>query len=310
MDDKEIGSIKLGPTAKIVFGIGMWKGSRRGSFRTYLLSDRYSGPTKSGLSLDGTVLSHLLAVLKRLACTVPTGSETVFDNVGKTRGSDIRITILTPDEKSTLPRLDIREFVETATYIGPTKKGVRFAWDKLHRFIELLEVLVHELGAVVEADPTLFPDNKPTWIKKASDVKQTVPQIIEGFDVTTLKPFPDAFLPASTFDAEVLILPTERLRIELNREGHYYVTNGSGFHRQVRNEVEGKFFIYAQQRKKTELCLPKEMFKIFSAVTTYEKYCRELRQSLVQMLEVRSGNRSLAEYLSRQTFEAQGLPYC
>jgi len=33
----------------------------------------------------------------------------------------------------------VREYVDSETYTGPTKKGVRFAWDKLTEFIGLLE---------------------------------------------------------------------------------------------------------------------------------------------------------------------------
>jgi hypothetical protein len=52
------------------------------------------------------------------------------------------------------------------------------------------------------------------------------------------------------------------------------------------------------------------MFKVFSAVANYEKFCRELRQKLVRDLEARSRNRALAEHMARDTFESHGLPIC
>jgi hypothetical protein len=81
-----------------------------------------------------------------------------------------------------------------------------------------------------------------------------------------------------------------------------------GFRQPVRNEVEGKFLIYAQKRGQREIQLPKEMFKVFSTVAGYEKYCRELRQELVHHLELRCRNRQLAEYQARDIFESHGLP--
>jgi len=116
-----------------------------------------------------------------------------------------------------------------------------------------------------------------------------------GFDATSLKSFPDAFLPVGILEVENLLRPTDKLRIGQDRSGHYFVTDDSGFNRQVRDEVEGNFFLYAQQRGQTELRLPKEMFKVFSAVAGYEKYCRELHQKPVRDLEARSRNRTLAE---------------
>jgi hypothetical protein len=295
MPDKEIGVIELSASTKIIFGIGTWQGRRRGSFRKFLVSNRYTGPTPSGF-------------------TVPSGAETVFANVGKTAGSEIRVTILPPSEKNPLPSVDIREYIEVATYTGPTKKGVRFPWDKLRQFAQLLEVLVHDLGAAVEGDPTLFPDDQPTWVEKASQDRTSGAKeatlAIEGFDAAALKSFPDAFLPDSQLEVESLPLPSDRLKIAQDRNGHYFVTDDSAFNRQVRNEVEGKFFLYAQQRGQTELRLPKEMFKVFSAVANYEKYCRELRQKLVRDLEARSRNRALAEHMARDTFESHGLPIC
>lgn len=153
---------------------------------------------------------------------------------------------------------------------------------------------------------------QPQWV---SDAKQTIgaaehKPAPHGFDATSLKAFPDAFLPDGKLAIESLTLPSNRLKIVQDRNGQYSVTDDSGFHRQVRNEVEGKFFLYAQQRGVTELRLPKEMFKVFSAVANYEKYCRELRQKLIRDLEARSRNRTLAEHLAQEALQTHGLPVC
>ena len=52
------------------------------------------------------------------------------------------------------------------------------------------------------------------------------------------------------------------------------------------------------------------MFKVFSAVAGYEKYCRELRQKLVRNLEARTHNRTLAEHMTQETLQTHGLPLC
>ncbi len=313
MADRELGFVELTATTRIIFSVGSWKGQSRGSIRKFIASDKYTGPTKSGMSLDGATLAQLLAALRSLQSTVPTSDPNQFVSVGKTRDWEIRIAIIPPDEDSRLPSVDIREFVETVRYTGPTKAGVRFGWDKLKQFTQLAEVLVQQLGVAATSETSLFPDmQQPKWV---ADAKQTVgaaenKPAPHGFDAASLRNFPDGFLPDGKLEVENLTLPTDRLKIAQDRNGHYFVTDDSGFHRQVRNEVEGKFFLYAQQRGVTELRLPKEMFKVFSAVANYEKYCRELRQKLVRDYESRSRNRTLAEHMARETLNAHGLPIC
>jgi len=99
------------------------------------------------------------------------------------------------------------------------------------------------------------------------------------------------------------------LKISQDRNGNYFVTDGASFHREVRNEVEAKFFVYAQLRGVRNLRIPKKMFEIFKAVAGYEKFCRDLRNKLLRDLEKRSGNRTLAEHIARETFDTHGLPY-
>lgn len=131
MADREIGFVELTATTRIIFAVGSWKGQSRGSIRKFIASDKYAGPTKSGMSLDGATLAGLLAALRALQSAVPTSDPNQFVSVGKTRDWEIRIAIIPPDEDTRLPSVDIREFVDTARYTGPTKAGVRFGWDKL-----------------------------------------------------------------------------------------------------------------------------------------------------------------------------------
>jgi len=312
MADREIGYIELTATTRIIFAVGTWKGQPRGSIRKFVATEKYAGPTKSGMSLVGATVLQLLAALRSLQSTVPKQDQNQHISVGKTRDWEIRVSVIPPDEESNLPSVDIREFVETPRYTGPTKAGIRFPWNKLKQFAQLVEVLVQQLGVAASAETTLFPDIQPKWV---ADAKETLgaaehKPAPHGFDAASLKAFPDSFLPDDTIESETLKLPDEPLKIVQDRSGHYFVTDESDFRRQVRNEVEGKLFTYAHQRGVRDLRLPKEMFKVFSAVANYEKYCRELRQKLVRDLEARSGNRTLAEHMAQETLETHGLPVC
>jgi hypothetical protein len=160
-----------------------------------------------------------------------------------------RLFITTGNEMpiEVLPMIDIREFVETTSYVGPTKKGVRFPWDKLHLFIELLEVLVHDLGSDLETDPTLFQDHKPPWIKSTSEPGVEIPSV-ECFDVAALKPFPTGFLPDGMFESEIIALPADRLKIELDCKD--VTSSKTGQASNARSEMKSKanFFYRAKSQ--------------------------------------------------------------
>src|SRR5947207_1675878 len=120
MADREIGHVQLTATTRIIFAIGSWKGQSRGSIRKFVTSDKYAGPTKSGMSLDGATVAQLLAALRSLQSTVPTKDQSQHISVGKSSDWEIRVAVIPADEESNLPSVDVREFVETSRYTGPT----------------------------------------------------------------------------------------------------------------------------------------------------------------------------------------------
>ena len=311
MGDTEIGFVELSPTTRITFSVGTWKGQSRGSIRKFIASERYAGPTKAGLSLGGAMLVQLLTALRSFRSTVPSLDQNTHISVGKTQGWEIRVAIIPPDEKDNLPNVDIREFVEKPAYTGPTKAGVRFPWSKLKQFTQLLEVLAQQLGAAVSSEITLFPDIQPKWVADAKKSPNPAENKVssEVFDAASLKSFPDQFLSDANVDVEEIELPADELKISQDRNGSYFVTDESSFRKEVRNEVEAKFFVYAQLRGVINLQVPRKMFEVFKAVAGYQNFCRDLRNKLVRDLEKRSGNRTLAEHIARETFDSHGLPY-
>ena len=103
-----------------------------------------------------------------------------------------------------MPSVDIREFVATPHYNGPTKAGVRFPWDKVKQFTQLVEVLLQQLGVAASSEPTLFPDMQPQCASEAKETHGTAKHKTapHGFDATSLKSFPDAFLPDGKLEVE------------------------------------------------------------------------------------------------------------
>ena len=114
-------------------GPGSWEGRSRASIRKFVVTDRYTGPTKSGMSLDGPTVAQLLIALRKLQSVVPTNGQDYFISACNADDWEIRVGIVPPDEQHELPSVDIREFVNTPRYSGPTKAGVRFIVHRLVR---------------------------------------------------------------------------------------------------------------------------------------------------------------------------------
>ena len=82
-----------------------------------------------------------------------------------------------------------------------------------------------------------------------------------------------------------------------------------GFCHLVRNFTEGNFVYYAYLKGHRTVEVPAEMIVIFRTVKKYENYLRELRRSLMQAYERKSGHRPMAEHHTKEVFRDLGLPW-
>jgi len=104
-------------------------------------------------------------------------------------------------------------------------------------------------------------------------------------------------------------LPSEPIKVAQLPDGRYVVRSDFGFCQPVRDPAEGNFLVYAHLRGERSVALPEQMIVIFRAVKAYENYVRELRHTLLQAYERKSGYRPAAEHQAREVFRAHGLPW-
>jgi hypothetical protein len=262
--------------------------------------------------MTGEVVLPVIEALTRLQAEVPGAKELRFAEIGKNSSTEIVVSVIPPDDLKSLPAVDIREYVNTAEYQGPTKKGVRFAWDKLPEFIAILQTLARQLGATETASPTLFPESRPEWAGKAETLKHCGPASRDAVIAELLpegpKDFPAAFA-GSNAKGQELELPVQPISVAQLPTGEYAVRSDFGFHYRVRNVTEGNFILYAYLRGHRKIHVPKEMIEIFKAVKAYENYLRDLRHALLQAYERKSGHRPMAEHQTREVFASLGLPW-
>lgn len=313
MSDERLGGISLSGSAELVFSVGAWKGQPRASVRKFVASARYTGATPSGLSLRGDVLAGILESLEQIERQVAVRSAGQMARVAKSGQAEIVISMVAAEGRDSLPSVDVREFVQTANYTGPTKKGVRFTWDKLPDVIALMRLQIQRLGAEECRQPTLFPEARPQWVEHTKNIepagKSPRDAVLADLLPNGPKRFPEDFLKEATGKSIVVDLPTELISVTQERDGHYALRSEFGFSRTVRNAVEGSFFVYAQLRGLRSVAVPGEMIELFRAVKAYENYLRDLQRSLLLGYQRQSDNRAVAEHQARRVCKDHGLPW-
>jgi Transcriptional Coactivator p15 (PC4) len=311
--DEELGTVALTPTARLVFAISHWKGQQRAHVRKFVLSGKFTGPTPSGFVLTGEVLLEIIGALRALQTALPGVEGQEYARISKRGGVDFVVSTVSPDAMRGLPSVDIREYVESSTYTGPTKKGVRFPWEKLPEVIALLQIQAQRLGANKDKEPRLFPEAKPAWVEQAAKVSDSIPsnrdEILSGVLPDGAKKFPADFMDPPETNTQSVELPVELVSVTQMPDGKWAVKSTLGFCHPVRNPTEGNFIYYAHLRGDRTIRVPFEMIDIFRTVKKYENYLRELRQALMQAYERKSGHRPMAEHHTREVFRTMGLPW-
>jgi hypothetical protein len=266
--------------------------------RKFVATARYTGPTTSGFTMPADQLTQLITLLRGSVGSVPTAGQTQVGVVARSSTSEFHVGLVLDEGAA----LDIREHINTAKYVGYTKRGIRFPWNKLPEVLRQFEVLLTAVAVATRKEPTLFPQLQPSW--SAGSQTESSPTSYLDELLGKLPNFPIDSLPEGSTLGPALTLPSETLELRIDRDGRWFVSALSGFHHAVKNEVEGKFILYARQRGHTDVALPTAMIHL----AAYEKHCRNQFQRIVLILEFKSRNRQLAEFQTRQLFISHNLP--
>jgi hypothetical protein len=105
-----------------------YKGYKYGSIRTFVKGDSYSGPTKSGITLNAAILDGVIDALSKLPAEPSALADKELARFPKKTGIElvVRITLFRDTTG-----IDIREWVEENEYKGWSKKGVRIPYKEL-----------------------------------------------------------------------------------------------------------------------------------------------------------------------------------
>jgi len=310
--EEPLGTVVLQPSVRLVFTISRWKGRQYANVRKYVATAKYEGPTKSGLAMTAEVLVSVIEALQRLQGEVTRVTDQEFARISKRSEVDIVVSTVAPDDVQSLPNVDIREFLNSADYTGPTKKGIRFPWQKLPEVIAVMQTQASQLRADHSQARRLFPD-KPRWVEQVETAEERKPSDFDPVLTEALptgpKSFPKDFMGDQSRECSTIHLPAEPIQVEQLKDGKYVVRSNLGFAHSVRNATEGNYIYYAYLRGDRSVEVPREMISLFRTVKAYENYLRELQRSLVQGYERKSGHRAMAEHRAKQVFRNFGLPW-
>jgi len=306
-----LGEIVLRESTKLIFSVNGWKGRQFASVRKYIETQRYKGWSKSGLLMNLKLLREVTAGLSRLENSIPPLEQNEFERLHKNDTEHIKIVTLPSDIPDELPAVDVREFVDSPAYQGPTKRGFRFRWDLLPDVIACLQEQIRVMREVVKNEPMLFRD------EQSSDPKLQIENQIElphqnGLAAMLgeeLKDFPCDFLDASAPIGRRIHLPEGVLWFEQDNAGGWILRTEEGFFTNIRNPAEGNFILYAQMRGHAEIDLPSEMIDVFKAAKSYENYVRGLQKRISATLMKRTKQRSLAMYEAKKKCKEYGVPW-
>lgn len=309
-DFQLIGKIEVSPTADLIFKISQYRGHYYANIRKFLHTERYNGPTKSGLALRSDLLDWLIDQLKNIKRTVPSFQEVEIGKKKKREGVDLAIHTTLSKRDNNILQLDIREYMEGEKYSGPTKKGFRFNVDKLSQVIKYLELLAKKMGEMERAQPGLFKNDSKLKEEEEREKKEN------DIDLAVSEVFPEGprRFPDSFFDQKIeffieINISSASIRLGQLLGNKQQIISNSGIIYEARNLVEGKYILYAHLSGNNLIRIPKNTFEVFRIVKMYEIYLRDAKKCLIESYYNRTGHKQTAEHFAEASFKKLGLPW-
>jgi hypothetical protein len=141
---KDIGALTINETSELKFYVDEYKGYKYGSIRTFVKGEGYSGPTKSGVTLNAGVLGSVIETLAKLPAEPTALQDQELGRFPRKMGVElvVRVTIY----KDTTG-VDIREWVDEQEYKGWSKKGVRIPYKDVPKTLDFLRQMQQHVPA-------------------------------------------------------------------------------------------------------------------------------------------------------------------
>jgi hypothetical protein len=136
-----IGKINLSQTVEILFYIDEYGDRRFANIRKFIKSQTYAGPTRSGIKLSKQQLELICKTLGEISPASDNLHEKDLVTVPVSERKFISVCLNCFKGQF---GLDIRQYLKTENYTGPTKKGIRIPLDYLEEATRFCQKMLRE----------------------------------------------------------------------------------------------------------------------------------------------------------------------
>ena len=131
--------------------------------------------------------------------------------------------------------------------------------------------------------------------------KGLVEEVLSEVAPEGIKTFPEDFLEEFVEDEEMLEIAVHGTPLQLDSNSQTIVISPRRhFRYEAKNPPEAKFIIYAYKIGQKKIKIPKDNRAIFKAVTSYEKYCEEIKHQCFTLFLKHTNNEDMAELLTKE----------
>lgn len=140
-------------------------------------------------------------------------------------------------------------------------------------------------------------------LKKPSEHETgLIERVLKEIGLKVNRKFPKDFLEEEVNDNETLkidIPPGTPLQIDPNSQTTI-ISPKRHYRYEARNPSEAKYIIYAYEIGQRIIGIPKDNRVVFKAVTTYEKYCQEIKDQSFALFVKYTNDEEIAELLTKE----------
>lgn len=129
--------------------------------------------------------------------------------------------------------------------------------------------------------------------------KGLIEQVLNEIAPDVIKKFPEDFLEGDIEGESMLEIELPGTPIQLDSNSKSIVISPRRYFRyEAKNPPEAKYIIYAHKIGQKKIKIPKDNRAIFKAVTSYEKYCQEIRHQSFTFFLKHTNDEGISELLT------------
>lgn len=145
MEGDSFGCIELTDSSEVIFFTDIFKGNKYANIRKFIKTQKYTGPTKQGIKLNGDQLQKIIDKLKTIPKEIHAIETQEVLSIPSYQNKHIKVNV---DFYRGQYWIDFRVYYETEFFKGPTKKGVKIPFHYLMDTIRYLEEMNNHINCV------------------------------------------------------------------------------------------------------------------------------------------------------------------